>query len=1736
MTGAGAGAGGGGGTAIVGAGGGDAAAAGSGGATSEAAPGAAMSAAIGGGAFTVAGLSTKPAALAGGGCVSGLLRGGGSGGGTELGLLRSAPAAAVGPLGPGPATTGTPWVIRAVEPGGGGGMVRGLPRGSGGAMARAAAEVASGADGVGAGVGAGAGAGAGAAVAAAGAAGPAGTSQPEARSAIRPLVSSLTRRAARSSSDTGKTIPPKPAPPLGSPPAAPPDEGVRVRREATSTRLHGMPSMLAYSNPMPPPPPQVGPTDSPVGRFQIDHHIGGGGQGVVFQGHDRLEPTRRVAIKIARPGPDRRQRITAEFAALARVDHPALPVVLEAGLTSADVAGLGAGAPYLVVDWVDGLDLRAWLDRPSGGADDRHEARWLAQLATDLAGALATLHRAGLVHRDVSPGNVLIDARGRGHLIDLGLVDPASAGEVRGTLPYLAPEALLGHADAGSDLYGLGAVLHLAACGQAPFAADSVGELVRAIGRGAAPLPANVERGLAELIGRLLAVDPARRPASAEVVLTQLAELDGTLAGDARAGFADPGHAAPVGLVYPLALEAALAALRTNQVVRVLARPGAGGRAFADEVARRFQLERLAADTSPRLLRDPAELGVGDVDGAPALAWPVHIEAVARGRVPAVLVVDEPGAARPTAAALAPGPGPGMVVVVIDDDAAPALADVPTLVLGPLDDQTLDVLIRHLCGAPAPTAWREAVAARSGRLLEPVAALCRAAGATGAPRWAEVAGLDAGDVHDHTRRAVRALPAAGRATLAVVALAGGRVGWAEAARLRGAPLDVAAARAGGLLGVGDDLLTVTRPVMDAVMRELAGPELAALAEAALPALAGRPVVDQARLMRWTRLDDERAGVLLAAAEAHLRARAPGEAAALAARAGDHPPARVAAALLAARAAIAQADYPRARAALERASEHGAEADEVTVLTAQLALRSGDHTRAEHLLAGLAARRHDDLVVGGWARALVGAGRYGEALAACTRGDGGPITDEAAGLAHYYLGQLDEADRRFAAVELTATAAGDRDRIGRAFLLRGMTSQRRGALASASAAYARAAELARAAGDVHAAAVAELNLGTTLSERGRPAEALPALASAARRLAALGASGQAAAAEFNRGNALLALGQVGAAARAAERAAAAATDPATRALAGLLAGDLARQRGLAEEARACYRRALAERDAGDEILLAARIGLVEAGELDDTSGAALDALTRTDDDRDRVALARARATLAGAAGAPADLAGVLALIALGERASAADRRDRAWRAWAVAAGLAGKAGVDDHGAAMRARALHDQLCAEAGPTWQAAMRDDPDRASLGPDPAPAAPTPAPTTERDPGVLRRLLALSRRLNAEADVGRLLDEVIDTAIELTRAERGFLLLAPPSAPTTTTTTTATATTDPAGGGPDRPGPGPVAALEVLVARGFDRRELTGAPAGAATVSRSIAERALTSGEPVITVDAGVDERFAATASVAALRLRSVLAVPLRSHGLVIGCVYVDHRLRGGAFDDAAAAVLLELADVAALAISNARLSDDLRRRNQQIEQLNGQLAAELTERDAELRRALAERPDQRQRLRHAYAGIVGRSPELCAMLAVVDRAAASTLPVVVVGESGTGKELVARAIHDHSPRQAAPFVAINCGALPESLLESELFGHVRGAFTGAERDRKGLFEQSPTAAPCSSTRSPTCRPACRPSCCGCCRTGSCAGSVITAAAPSTSASSSPASGRWRPWSTAAPSATTCASASTS
>ena len=122
-----------------------------------------------------------------------------------------------------------------------------------------------------------------------------------------------------------------------------------------------------------------------------------------------------------------------------------------------------------------------------------------------------------------------------------------------------------------------------------------------------------------------------------------------------------------------------------------------------------------------------------------------------------------------------------------------------------------------------------------------------------------------------------------------------------------------------------------------------------------------------------------------------------------------------------------------------------------------------------------------------------------------------------------------------------------------------------------------------------------------------------------------------------------------------------------------------------------------------------------------------------------------------------------------------------------------------------------------------------------------------------------------------------------------------------------------------------------------------------------------------------------------------------------------------------------------------------------------------------------------------------LLGRSRIMQETVGQVRAVAESDSSVLLLGESGTGKELVAQAIHWASPRCSGRFVAVNCAAVPETLLESELFGHEKGAFTGADRRREGLFA-APTRAPCSSTRWAICRWPPRPSSSGCSRIGGC------------------------------------------
>jgi transcriptional regulator with GAF, ATPase, and Fis domain len=316
---------------------------------------------------------------------------------------------------------------------------------------------------------------------------------------------------------------------------------------------------------------------------------------------------------------------------------------------------------------------------------------------------------------------------------------------------------------------------------------------------------------------------------------------------------------------------------------------------------------------------------------------------------------------------------------------------------------------------------------------------------------------------------------------------------------------------------------------------------------------------------------------------------------------------------------------------------------------------------------------------------------------------------------------------------------------------------------------------------------------------------------------------------------------------------------------------------------------------------------------------------------------------------------------------------------------------------------------------------------------------------PAQIDLLSSIARGLRDRTSLGDLLRQVVDGLVLWVGVERGLLLLraSDPSVP----------------GG---------ARLVPRVARGLSRDDLRGEQLA---LSTSLAARALERLEPVVAVDASGDGRDPVSASVHALRLRSVLAVPLVARGEALGVVYLDDRIRRGAFGPAEIAWVKLLATQAAAALADARDALRLRRLARRAERAQRRLEETLAKTEGALevaRVALAAHGDPHgsdpRGTRHPYPAIVGDGAAIRRTLALVDRvtdAADARVPVLIVGESGTGKELVARAIHDNGPRRARPFVAENCGAIPEPLLESTLFGHVRGAFTGADRPRAGLFE---------------------------------------------------------------------------
>ncbi|RMH03433.1 MAG: FHA domain-containing protein [Planctomycetota bacterium] len=295
------------------------------------------------------------------------------------------------------------------------------------------------------------------------------------------------------------------------------------------------------------------------------------------------------------------------------------------------------------------------------------------------------------------------------------------------------------------------------------------------------------------------------------------------------------------------------------------------------------------------------------------------------------------------------------------------------------------------------------------------------------------------------------------------------------------------------------------------------------------------------------------------------------------------------------------------------------------------------------------------------------------------------------------------------------------------------------------------------------------------------------------------------------------------------------------------------------------------------------------------------------------------------------------------------------------------------------------------------------------------------ERD--MLQTLLGVLRGLNGADAVERAAELLIDAAVSLTRAERGFVFLVQDGE------------------------------IGLALGRNFAREAV---PAPERKLSQTLLRRALDSAGPLLLADAARDGEFAGVASISDLGLRSLLAVPLRHQGEVIGLLLVDHRLAVGAFREEEVELLAGLAAAAGTALGAARdraTLARLKRRNARLQRQLGRRVKAEAEALTRLRTVDAVR----------YGEVVGASPAMQELFDRMERVMESDVPILLQGESGTGKELVARALHFGGPRAGRPFVVENCGALPDTLLESELFGHVKGAFTGAVRARPGRFEEA-------------------------------------------------------------------------
>jgi len=1397
------------------------------------------------------------------------------------------------------------------------------------------------------------------------------------------------------------------------------------------------------------------PGDIVLDRYRVASTLGRGGSATTYLAHDLTWNT-PVALKLLRAtSPALLETLRTEFDVLRGSSHPHLSRVHDFGFlpaTSSDALC------FYTSDPIEGVTL----DRAA------KKSSWsrLRPAIIDLLRALQWLHALGLRHGDVKPSNVLVRPDGRAVLIDLGCARPLRAqpfAELSGTPAYMAPELLAGRsADGRADLFALG----------------------RTLDQLQAPLPQEM-RALSD---RLQRPSPEDRPCSVEEVLEAIGcETAAQPRVIGRSGLL-AGRDAQMAVARSL-LDGLLEKRPAQRILWVQGEEGVGKSRLLREIKWDAQQRSRVIEVNPA---SPSALHDA-LSRACQLSKPVRgLDAILLAREnleasqasPSVLVLDDANrlseeqgeALRAVLRGLSPASS--LLAIISSVDPAPADVSAESLSLQPLDLEALTSWVG--------TAFPQRALAALHRLTGGYPSLVRVV----------LDQIERGELPDDvllhasstlptTERqlaAARALTAEGKRMLGAMVVLGGGLSPTERESLR---LTVASAdevvdsgladcdgagwklrRSGegeGLLrALGEELgRDIHRDVASVLEGADPAPSMAAASERrariafhlahagdvsrARETLVGSQPLHEAAPRSWRR-----------AAQAVLDREDSFEVA-----------------LILARLEHQAGDVRGAQGRLGRLIDRAGSLDVPFVMQemAVCAMKLGNLDETVSLLER-ARGAADSARTDSWAsatvllaRALTRRGAYREALAACEEGLASASSEavradllESAAVARSFLGDAEGARGHLDEAGPIWQRMDDPRRVARSLGSRALVEYRAGELDAAAQGYRLALETAEAHGLTDLVATAALNLGTLCHQQGDWTAAMGSYERGMRMAVALGQAGTETVLRFNLAKLYADVGQFDRAKTMAElclASAGRAAQPLMEAAARTVLGEVAAAERDFDGAVSAFERALepfasreSQRECAEIHLQLADIAL-ERGDGDRALALASHAgsCLAGVDARDvafRVDLMKARIGLA--AGRPQDALVLAERVARG--AEALGQRDLTAEAHLLLAAL-----WETQGSSLLARKHRDR----AQEAWEEAAARLPEafRASFWKHPRRAAlPRALPEPARDRASRREqklelLVDINKRLNSSLDAQEVLTRAMDAAIELTGAERGFVLLAKAhrSSPAADTPEPASSKRK-----------GVAKALHVAVARNLDREQIGRSHL---KFSRAIAEKVIQDGHPVVTADARDDSRFRGNQSVHAMQLQSVACVPVSSPAGVLGALYLDNRFRRGSFDAEDVDLLMALADQVALALQNARLLGELMQRNEELDKQRRRVEALARGQAAEIDRLTEVVRTAQQSLQHRYdySNIVGASPAMQAVFDVLDRVIDSSLPVLIQGESGTGKELVARALHYQGPHRDGPMVTVNCGAVPETLLESELFGHVKGAFTGADRDRDGL-----------------------------------------------------------------------------